>query len=87
MSAAAHLSADEPGLFERLDVLRGGRKRDRERLGELTDGTRAARKLAQHPPPRGVAEGVEDGIEFGRLKINHVVEYNLPRLKVNRMVE
>ena len=83
VGAAAHLPADQSGLLERLDVLGGRRERDRERLGELADRARAARELAQHPPPRGVAQRVKDGIEFGRLKINHVVEYSAAPLKVN----
>ena len=34
---AAHLAPDQPGVLERLDVLRGGGERDRERLGKLPD--------------------------------------------------
>jgi hypothetical protein len=84
---AAHFPADQPRLLERPDVLRGRRKRDRERLGELADRARAARQLAQHPPACRVTEGVEDGIEFGRLKLNHVVEYSAVRQNVNRLVK
>jgi hypothetical protein len=29
----------------------------------------------QHEAPRRITEGVKHGIEWGRLKINHVVEY------------
>ena len=64
VGAAAHLATDQSGVLERLDVLRGGRERDREGFGELADRALAARELAKHPPPRGVAEGVKDGIEF-----------------------
>ena len=67
MGAAAHLAADQPGVLQRLDVLRGGRERDREGFGELADRSLAAGELAKHPPPRGVAERVKDGIELGRL--------------------
>ena len=66
MGAAAHLAADQPGVLQRLDVLRGGRERDREGLGELADRPLAAGEFAQHPPAGGVAEGVKDGIELTR---------------------
>src|SRR5215212_352565 len=35
MGAAAHLATDQPGVFQRLDMLRGGRERDREGFREL----------------------------------------------------
>ena len=35
MGAAAHLAADQAGVFQRLDVLGGGGERHREGLGEL----------------------------------------------------
>ena len=65
MGAAAHLAADQPGILQRLDVLRGGGKRDREGFRELADGALATGELAQHLPPRGVAERVKDGIQLG----------------------
>ena len=88
MGAAAHLAADEAGVLERLDVLRGGGQRDGERLGELPDRALPAGERAEHPAAGGVAEGVEDRVEFGRLKFNHVVEYERAEgEKVNRLVE
>ena len=67
MGAPAHLAADQPGPLQRLDVLGGGGERDRERLCELPDGPLAIGEVAQHAPARGIAEGVEDGIQVGRL--------------------
>ena len=64
MGAPAHLAADQTRALEHLDVLRRSRQRDRERLGELPDRAVAVGQLPQHPPPRGVAEGVEDGAEM-----------------------
>src|SRR5208283_2078650 len=71
--APAHLAPDEPGVLERLDVLRRRRQRNRERLGELGHRPLAAGEFPKHPPPCGVAEGVEDGVERRRLKFNHAV--------------
>ena len=67
MGAAAHLATDQPGVLQRLDVLRGGRERDREGFRKLAYRSLAAGKLAKHPPARGVAEGVKDGIQLGCL--------------------
>jgi hypothetical protein len=67
MGAPAHLAANEPGVLEHLDVLRGRRQRDGEGLRKLTDRSLAAGEFPKHPPARGVAEGVKDGSELGRL--------------------
>jgi hypothetical protein len=67
MGAAAHLAADQPGVLQRLDVLGGGRERDREGFGKLADRPFAAGEVTQHLPARGVAQGVKDGIQLGRL--------------------
>ena len=67
MGAAAHLATDQPGVLQRLDVLRGGRERDRERLRKLAHRSLAVGEFAKHPPARGVAEGVKDGIQLRRL--------------------
>ena len=67
MRAAAHLATDQPGVLQRLDVLRGGRERDREGLRELAHRPFAAREFAEHPPTGGIAEGVEDGVQLGRV--------------------
>ena len=75
MGSAPHLAADQPGALQRLDVLRGGRQRDREGLGQLAHRPIAASQLAQHPAARGVPEGVKDRIELRDLLFNHVVEY------------
>ena len=67
VGAAPHLALDQPGALQRLDVLGRGGQRDREGLGQLPDRSLATREFAQHPPPRGVAERVEDGVEVGCL--------------------
>ena len=64
MGAAAHLAADQPGVLQRLDVLRGGRERDREGFRKLAHRSLATGEVAQHLPARGVAEGMKDGIEL-----------------------
>ena len=67
MGAPAHLAPDQAGVFQRLDVLRGRRERNGERLRELADRPLAGGEFAQHPAAGGVAEGVKDGGELGRL--------------------
>ncbi len=64
MGAAAHLATDQSCVLQRLDVLRGGRERDREGFRKLADRPLAVGEFAQHPPAGGVAEGVKDGIEL-----------------------
>jgi hypothetical protein len=46
-------------------VLGGGRERNIERLGELTDGAFAASQITQHLTPGGVAERVKNRIQPG----------------------
>ena len=75
MGAAAHLATDQPGVLQRLDVLRGGRERDSEGFRKLAYRSLATGEFAKHPPARGVAEGVKDGIQLRRLQFNHTVEY------------
>ena len=67
MGPAAHLATDQSSVFQRLDVLRGGRERDREGLRQLADRPLPRGELAKHPPARGVAKRVEDRIELTRL--------------------
>ena len=67
MGAAADLAPEKPGLLQHLDVLRGGRQRDREGLRQLAHRALAAAEIAEHPPPGGIGEGVEDGVEPGCL--------------------
>ena len=67
MGAAAHLATDQPGVLQRLDVLRGGRERDSEGFRKLAYRSLATGEFAKHPPARGVAEGVKDGIQLRRL--------------------
>ena len=64
MGAPAHLATDQPGVLQRLDVLRGRRERHGEGLGELADRSLAAGEFAQHAPARGVAERVKDGVQL-----------------------
>src|SRR5690606_26432297 len=87
MRAPAHVAADQASAFQRLDVLGGCGKRDGEGFGKLAHRALAIRKLAQHAPPRRIAEGVENGVQFGRKKLNHVVEYMRTIMKVNLSVE
>src|SRR5207244_3996012 len=75
MRAAAHLAADQSGVLECLDVLRGRRERHREGLGKLAHRSFAAGEVAQHPPACGIAESMKDRIELGCFQFNHVVEY------------
>ena len=67
MGAPAHLALDQPGVLQRLDVLRGRSERDRKRFRELAHRPFAARELAQHPPPGRVAQGTKDGVQLRRL--------------------
>lgn len=64
MSAAAHLATDQPGVFQRLDVLRSGSKRDREGFRKLPDRLRATGEFVKHPSTRGVAQGVKNRIHL-----------------------
>ena len=56
-------------------MLGSSRERHRERLRKLAHRPLAISEVAQHLPPRGIAEGVKDGIHLRYLKLNHVVEY------------
>ena len=64
---AADLAADQPGTFQRLDVLRGRRQRHLVRLGQLANGAFAFGEFAQHLAARGVAQCVKDRVERGRI--------------------
>jgi hypothetical protein len=65
--AAAHLATDQPGSLQRLDVLGGGRQRHGEGFRKLAYSPLATSEIAKHPPARGIAEGMKDGIEPGCL--------------------
>jgi hypothetical protein len=67
MRAAAHLTPEQPGVLQHLDVLRGRRERDREGGRQLADRARALGEFVQHPPACGVAEGMKDGIQVSGL--------------------
>ncbi|KRB50913.1 hypothetical protein ASE04_13420 [Rhizobium sp. Root708] len=64
MRAAANLSADEAGIFKRLDMF--GRRGERNLKGfrELSYSSFAVRQRAQHPSSGSVAEGVKNRVEF-----------------------
>ena len=64
MGASAHLTLDQSGAFQDLDVLRGRRERHGEGLCELADGSLAGGELDQHAPARRVAERMKDGSEL-----------------------
>jgi hypothetical protein len=70
---------DQPRILECLDVLRGCRERHIEWLGKLTDRSLSLGQLAQHPSARGIAKGVEDGVEMDGAMFNHKVEYERAR--------
>src|SRR6516225_4077573 len=48
---------DQPGPFQHLDVLRDGRKRHLERLGELVDGRPAFGEAGEDRPPSRAGQG------------------------------
>lgn len=73
MRASAHLAADQPGLFERLDMFRGGGERHFEGFGQLADRLFAIGELAQHVPSGRIAKGVKDGVELEGVLFNHMV--------------
>ena len=56
-------------------MLDEARQRHSERLGQLAHGVFAALESSQHRAPRRVGERAEDGIEAGRLIVNHMVHY------------
>lgn len=66
MGAAAHFAPDQSCILKGLDVLRGGSERDRERRRKLAYCSFALGEIAKHPPARGVAERVKDGIKLRR---------------------
>ena len=66
MGAPAYLATDQPGVLQRLDVLRGGRERHLEGLRKLAHGPLALGELEKHPPARGVAERAKDQIQQRR---------------------
>ena len=58
-----------------------------ERLRELANRLLTNSEVGEHPPPRGIPEGVEDRVQSWRLKFNHAVEYGQLRTIVNQLVE
>lgn len=83
---ATHGAFDEPGLLERLDVLRGGRERHAMWCGELGNCLFTSGEPFQHRAPGGVAECPENAVEPVRL-FNHTVEYICGNAFVNHLVE
>ncbi|MBA7641735.1 hypothetical protein ES703_49420 [subsurface metagenome] len=83
MRASPHLTPDQPGAFQHLDVLGGSSQRHRKGFRKFAHRALAPRKIAQHLPPRGIAQGVKDGIHLRRVKLNHLVEYRRRRQIVN----
>ena len=78
MGAPAHLAPNQAGAFQRLDVLGCRGERHGEGLRQLPDGALPVGQVPKHIAPGRVAKRVEDGIEPGRIKFNHVVEYVRP---------
>ena len=87
MGAAAHFTADQTGILQRLDVLGGGLQGDGEGLGELTHRAFAVAQFAQHLAARGVAERMKNCVQLQGLKFNHMVEYKGALPIVNHTVE
>jgi hypothetical protein len=76
-----HLSPHQAGMLQHFHMLGRGRKRHAERGGEIAHIALSAGQAAQHRAPRGVGEGVEDGVE-GRVLFNHVVECSRAVLEI-----
>ena len=77
MGAATNLAADKAGAFQRPDVLGGGRERDGEGLRQFTNGPLPFGQVAKHPATGGVAKGVKDQVQSGRIMFNHMVKYEI----------
>ena len=75
MGAAAHLASDQPGVLQRLNMLRGGRERNGEWFRKLAYRSLAVGEFAKHLPAGGVPERMKDRIQARGLKFNHTVEY------------
>lgn len=74
MDTAPHFPSDQTGTLQRPDVLGGRRQRHPEGLGQLADRVLALLgKAAQHAAAREIAQGVEDRIQSGIVKLNHEV--------------
>lgn len=75
--AGAHATdlfgANQAAAFEHLHVLHDGGEGQLERRGEIADGGGSAREPFDHGASVGFGEGMEDGVEVGRLK--HKLEY------------
>lgn len=67
MCSPTHLALDQARSLEHLDVLGGGGERHCERLGKLTYRAFSVRKVMDHPSARGIAKGVEDLVQLGRV--------------------
>ena len=64
MRAPPHLAADQAGMLQHPYVLGGRRERHRKGFRELAHRALAAGEIAQHLPPRGVAERVEHRVHL-----------------------
>lgn len=53
----------EPGIFEHFEVLRHGWTADGKEVRQLIDGQGTSRKFLEDSHARGVAEGIETGLE------------------------
>ena len=67
MGAAAHLATDQPGASSTLMCLEAAASDMAKGSRKLAYRSLAAGEIAQHPPARGIAEGMKDGIEPGCL--------------------
>ena len=77
--SALDFATDQPCALQRLDVLGGRCQGHVERLGQLADGALTRGQAMEHAPARGVAKGMEDGVQPGLMNINHVVEFKRRR--------
>ena len=74
LKAAAALAGDQLGCLEDFEVLGDGGQGESVGTGEVADGLFARRDIVEDGATGGVGEGVEDGIESGGVRLNHMVE-------------
>jgi hypothetical protein len=76
MRAALDTPLDQAGIFEHTQVLRHGRQRDVERLGELSNRRGRSGQPLEDRAPHRMGEGTEGCIQRGRSIVNHWVNNN-----------
>ena len=74
LKAAAALAGDELRGLEDFEVFGDGGQGEGVWSGEVANGLFAGRDIVKDGAAGGVGEGVEDGIEPGGVRLNHMVE-------------